>query len=254
VSLKAIIDKLDTIPEAQRALYVERDGKFMLDVEAASAEEAFASGLKRNRDETLRELAAAKKKLAAWDGVDPEEYKKLRTSAEEAERKKATAEGDFKSLEKQLVDRHAVELKGKDERIGKLNGALERHLVQAELRKVIAARKGMADMTDLLVEHGARFVRVRETDDGFAAVVTDERGNPRIADGKGTPMSLDAYVEQELMTKFPRAFEGTGSSGGGASKSTAGGGGGSPSTIAAGDTAGFLKNLAGIAKGDVKVQ
>ena len=66
-------------------------------------------------------------------------------------------------------------------------------------------------------------------------------------------MDVGAFVEQDLMTKYPRMFEGTGSSGGGASKSSDRVAG-TPKVIAAGDQAAFLKNVDKIAKGEVEVR
>ena len=209
-------------------------------------------GLKANRDEALKEAKTAKARLAAYDGVDPDEFKKLKSAAEEAERKKAAAEGDFKSLEKQLVDRHSVELAAKETAIGKLTKAVERRLVQAQLATAIAKAGGKPSMTELLVLDGARHIRVRETDEDFEAFVADEKGLPLVADGKGTPMTVDLFVEQNLKAKYPDAFNGSGSSGGGASKSTAGGGG--VRVIAAGDDQAFLANLAEIASGKAEVR
>lgn len=206
-------------------------------------------GLKTNRDEALKEAKAAKAKLAAYDGFDPEEYKALKAAAAEAERKKATAEGDFKALEKQLVDRHQAELGAKDTKLTKLQKALEKRLVDAELTRAIAAHKGEPD---LLLPYARQFVRVREVDDDYEGYIADERGNPMIADGKGTPMDFSQFVAETLMKKFPRAFEGTGSSGGGAAKSSGGGAAGIK-TIANGDGMSFLAEVENIAAGKTTV-
>lgn len=204
--------------------------------------------LKANRDEALTEAKKAKAALKAWDGKDPAKYEELVKASEEAERKKAAAEGDFTTLKKQLVDAHAKELGERDGKIGKLTKALERRLVDAELTRAIAAKKGEPD---LLLPYARQFVRVKETEDDYEGFVADERGHPLVADGKGTPMTFDVFVEERLMTKFPRAFEGTGSSGGGAAKSPVSGGG--SKVIPAGDNSAFLGNLAEIATGKVKV-
>lgn len=205
-------------------------------------------GLKANRDEALQEAKRAKAALQAYDGTDPEEYKRLKAESAEAERKKAAAEGDFKSLETKLVEKHTAELAGRDAKIAKLSRAVEQKLVQAELTKAIADKKGVPD---LLLPYAQQFVKVRETDDGYEAYVVDEKGQQAFADGRMTPMGFDSFVEQTLMTKFPRAFEGTGSSGGGASKSNAGGGG--SRQIVGTNNADFLRNVEAIAKGDAKV-
>ncbi len=206
-----------------------------------------AAIVKKDR-ELLAETKAAKAALAKFDGVDPDEFKRLKTAADEAERKKATAEGNFASLEKQLIEKHQAEIAGEKGRSTKLQSALERRLVQAELTSVIAKHRGDAD---LLLPHAAQFVRVREVEDGFEAYVADEKGNPRIADGKGTPMSFDDLVTQVLVPKYPRAFDGTGSTGGGASKSTGSVGG--TRVIAADDHRAIAANLQDIAAGKVVV-
>jgi len=207
------------------------------------------SALNAKTQELLTETKRAKDALKAYDGVDPVKYRELQTAAETAERNRAAAEGDFKSLEKQLVERHNAEVAGRDTRIGKLSKALERRLIDAELTRAIASKKGEPD---LLLPYARQFVRVRETDDDYEGFVSDERGNPMVSDGKGTPMDFGSFVEHHLMTKFPRAFEGTGSSGGGAPKSSAGGGG-NPKSITAGDNSAFISNLEAIASGKVDV-
>lgn len=218
-------------------------------VDALLAEKT--EGLKAKAQELLTEAKRAKDALRNYDGVDPDEHKRLKAAAEEAERKKATAEGDFKSLEKQLIERHSAELTARDAKLTKVQSALERRLVKDELRKTIMDKGGIPDMADLLLEYGAKYVRVRETDHDFEAYVTDANGNQRVADSVGTAMNVAAFVESELMVKFPRAFAGTGSSGSGAAKSNGGAGG--VRTIAAGDNAAFLANLEGIAKSQVSV-
>lgn len=206
--------------------------------------------IKANRDDALTEAKRAKAALKAWDGKDPAKYDALLAAAEEAERKRAAAEGDFETLKKQLVEKHGGELAARDGTIGKLRKALEKRLVDAELTRAIAAKKGEPD---LLLPYARQFVRVKETEDDFEGFIADERGTPLVADGKGTPLTFEGFVESTLMQKFPRAFEGTGSSGGGAARSNAGGGG-SPKVIAAGDKAAFQANLKGIADGTVVVR
>lgn len=218
------------------------------EIEALFAERE--KGLKANRDEALREAKKAKNDLKNFDGIDPEEFRRLKTASEEADRKKAAAEGDFSALQKQLVDKHATEIAARDAKIAKRDTWVEKSLVDAELTRAITAKKGDADG---LLPFARQFVKVRETEDGFEHYVADAKGNPLIADGQGTPMNIDAFVEQALMTKFPRMFEGTGSSGGGAPRTPAGGGGGKPFVLAS-DKDAFMKNVAKIATGEVEVR
>lgn len=216
-------------------------------VEAMIAEQV--AGLKANRDEVLRESKKFREQLKQYEGVDPEEFRTLKTRAEQEAQKRAAAEGDWKALEKQLIERHAKEREADSAHATKMQRALEQHLVRAELTKVISKHRGDPD---LLLPHAAQFVKVRETDDGFEAYVADEKGNPRIADGKGTPMDFDQLVEQVLLPKYPRAFDGTGSSGGGAAKSAGTTGG--TRVVSASDNSAFIANLEAIAKGAVEVR
>lgn len=208
------------------------------------------AGLKAKTDELLSEAKRAKNALKSYDGVDPTEFKRLKEAADQAERDKAAAAGDFKALEKQMAERHTVELSERETKISKMQRALERKVVESELVRAIAAKKGDPD---LLLPYARQYARMRETDDDFEGFVSDERGNPLVSDGKGTPMDFSAFVEQHLMLKFPRAFEGTGSSGGGAPRSSAGGGGGGPKRISAGDNNAFITALKDIANGKVTV-
>lgn len=208
------------------------------------------SGLKANRDEAVKEAKRAKDALKAYDGVDPEEFKRLKSAAEEAERKKLTEQGNFDALKKQLVDQHAKELEGRDGRIGSLTKSLERHLIDAEASRVIAELKGSVKG---LLPHVKPHIRVVEVDGEFVAQVVDSKGNPRIGDAKGGPMTISQLVEEMKSDgELSRLFEGSGSSGGGASKSGAGGGG--SKVVAAGDAVAFGQNLEGIAKGTVDVR
>jgi hypothetical protein len=231
--------------------------------------EAAVSGerdaLKAKRDEALDEAKKAKAKLQQYDGVDPEEYKTLKTKAAEAERNRLTAEGNFKELEKQitdraasekqqLLDRHKSELDGRDVQIRKLTGALERRGIKGNLTTELTKQGAKPQFIDLLVNEGSKSVRLREAGDDYEEYVSDEKGNQRIADGKGTPMTIAQLVEQDLKARFSDAFEGTGSSGGGAPKPVAsGGGGGKPKVIPAGDQKAFIDNVKEIASGKAEV-
>jgi len=219
-------------------------------VDALIAEQT--AGLKANRDELMKEAKKAKEALKGYEGVDPEEHRRLKTAAEEAERKKAAAEGDFKALEAQLVKKLAdAEAKSGAEQ-ARLRGSLDKYLIDAEAVRELAAH---SDSPALLLPHIRGQMRVVEQDGAFVARIVDSAGNVRIGKGQGSaPMTLGELIEDMKQDKtYAPAFRGTGSSGGGASRSTAGGGG-SPSVIAADDSKAFLANLEGVATGKVEVR
>lgn len=206
--------------------------------------------IKANRDEILKESKRAKEALKSYDGVDPTEFKTLKEAAQEAERKKALAEGNLEVWKKQVTDQHQKEREADGKKLTKALTALEKRKV-AKLTAALAKAEADPTMMDLLVLKGSASVRLKEGEEDWEEVISDEKGNPLIADGKGTAMDMDTFVAQVLKTQYPAAFKGTGSSGGGASKSTAGGGG--KRTISASDGAAFIKYAKEIASGEVEV-
>lgn len=219
---------------------------------AAVAERLAAEtdGLKKSQRELLAEAKAAKAKLAAYDGVDPEEFKRLKTAAEEAERKKAAAEGDFKSLEAQLVSKYEKQIEQERAEKSRYASAMEQHLIDAAIATELAKH---SDTPRLLMPHLKSQVKVLEADGQFHARVVDAQGTVRIGKGQGSsPMSIAELVEEmKSIPEYAPAFRGSGSSGGGASKSSGSAAG--QRVIQADDNAAFIANLEGIAKGTTKV-
>lgn len=211
-------------------------------------------GLKANQkaalDEAKAAKAAAKELRETWGDLDADEVRKLLSERAKAESEKAKAQGDWESREKQLTDAHAKERAKWEADNGKLKGSLRKAIVTAKLTEAITKAKGDPEY----VLHAAeQYVDVTETDDGYEAYVTDGQGNKMFSDGEGTPMGFGELVESRLIPKFPRAFDGTGSSGSGASRS-AGGAGGGQKTVSADDGDAFLSNIEGIASGEVAVR
>jgi hypothetical protein len=218
------------------------------DIEAIVAERTAA--LKQNTDQAIRELRQARAKLKDYEGVDPEEHRALKSAADEAARKQALAEGNLEVWKKQVTDQHQKEKSGLESRLAKFESFTSRTLRNDELRKALVG-KADPSMMELLVEHGSKFIHVRETDEGFEKYVGDEKGNAMVADAQGSPMTTEVFVDQVLKSKFPGAFLGSGSSGGGAPRSNAGGGG--VTTIASTNDPSFLANLDSVAAGKTQV-
>lgn len=194
--------------------------------EKLAAAEKRVEAEERAKKTILGEKKAAEARLAALEGIDPEEHQKLKAAAAEAAREKAKALGDWDAREKMIRDEMAAEhekaVKPLSLKAEKMRSALERRLVDAELTSAIARAKGVPE---LLLPHVRQHVRVKEVDDDFVAYVADKDGNPRIGDAKGSPMSFDQLVEDMKGSPiFARAFEGTGSSGSGAPSHATGGG------------------------------
>ena len=89
-ALKAVLPNLDDVDEAIKGFYVEKDGKFYLDLESIeehTANRALASSLQALRAERQKlksDLAAMKETLAKYpEDFNPEEYEELKTKLAE---------------------------------------------------------------------------------------------------------------------------------------------------------------------------
>jgi hypothetical protein len=270
--LKAIVDSLDGIPEPLQELYTLKDGRYFLDADGVedvtglkNAHESEKAARKAAKEESAR-LAA---QLKAFEGIDPAKYKELTDKLAEIDKNKEAAEkealekkGAWDQLHKQLTEKHSTELaavqaaldkvtKDKDARIASITGLLETHLVDAQATSAIAAAKGVPE---LLLPAMKPFIRVVEKDGEFQVVVLDKAGQPRIANGKGEPFTIGAFVTELASDPvYARAFEPSGAGGSGArpGAGTGGGGNGAKKTIPRGDQAAFNANLEQIAKGEV---
>jgi hypothetical protein len=215
------VDILDGLDDAVRPLYVERDGKFHLDVSGLED----TSGLKSALDKERKAARDAGAQTAAWRalGKTPEEIKALLEASEKADEEKATKAGEWDKLKAQIVAKHEVDLQAERDKGGKMRTALDRYLIDAAAVTEIAKAKGVPE---LLLPHVQRQMKVVETDDGeFVARVVDAKGDPRV-DGKGEFMAVGALIaEMRANAVFGRAFEAD-ASGGGATGGGSGGAGG----------------------------
>lgn len=215
-------EQYDSLPPAQQKLCTEKDGKYTFEFETPSE----VAGLKQNRDKVLADLKKAKEDLAGYSGIDPTKYAELVKAHEDAERAALEGKGQWQVLEqqlkdqnaqreKQLVDKHQKEIDDRESRIKSLSDALEAKLVDAE---AIAALSKHTKAVNLLMPHVKSRIKVVDEDGKFVARVIDEKGNPRIGDAQGTPMTIEQLVEEmKASDDYLRAFDANTAGGGGAS-------------------------------------
>lgn len=208
------VDSLETVPEPQRGLYKETNGKFVLDVDGYEDPVGLKSALTKEREAAK----TANRQAQAWAalGKTPEEIQALVQAQEQAERDKLTKGGEFDKLKAQMLDQHKAELSKKDERITGLTKSLERRLIDADGAAAIAAVKGSVA---LLLPHIRNAVKVVEDGGEFKVQVIDAAGNPRV-NSKGEFLSIaDLVGEMRQSEVFGRAFDASGTTGGGAGSS-----------------------------------
>ncbi len=258
MALKAIVESPEELPEGLEDHYRERDGKFLLQVEAVGGlalEDV--SGLKSTLGKTKRGLEEAQRGLAKFGDLDPERVKSDLARLEELSRLDPETEADriaenkIKARESQLLEQHKKELDSLVQGQETLKGQLQKVLIDAAATKAIAENDGAIE---LLLPHVRAQARLKQLDGGdYAVEVVGPDGTPRIGDARGAPMTIDQLVEEMRSSKaYARAFDGSGQAGGGTPSST---GGGAPAVhrVDIGDQAALNNSIEAIAKGEVTV-
>ena len=219
--LKYNVDSLEAVDEPLRALYEQDGDKFKLKVEGVED----TSGLKNALSAERKRAAELEKQTKTWKtlGRTPEEIAELVQAAEQKAQTEAERKGEWDKLRSQMNEKHALDLKQKDETIGQMRKRLQAELVDA---KAVAAISSADGVSELLLPHVQRFTKV---DDDFNVVVVDAKGDPRV-NGKGEPLSIaDLVVEMKANEIYGRAFKASGHSGSGTQPSN--GSGGMPTDI-----------------------
>jgi len=203
-------DSREAAPEGIREHLEERDGKWFFEAETSTE----VLGLKSALDKERAKASAAEREAAKFKGIgDPEKARQLLSDAEKNEQDRLKAQGDWEAREKQLQELFDKKSEQYEAEATRLRAALDKHLVEAAGTSSIAGAKGSPI---LLLPHLVKAVKVVQEGDEFVARVVDDKGNPRFADTKGTPMSIDQLVEEMRQKKeFQRAFEPSGNGGSG---------------------------------------
>jgi len=242
MTLKAVVESLEGVPEPARPLYAEKDGKFHLQVEGLVPK----ARVDEFRDNNLALKRQIDELTARFDGIDPEVARKL--AAEQA-----------KLRDKQLIEAGKV-----DELLAERTGKMKNDFEAALKTERETAQTLKTQLESLLID-GA--IRDAATKAGVRATAVDDvllRGRQtfRVVDGKAVPMEGDKPIfgragevmdVQEwvmgLTERAPHLFEPSQ----GAGARGAPGAGGNTRLISAGDNSAFIANLDAIAGRKVNV-
>ena len=229
MALKAILASLDGIDDAIKALYVEKDGKFVLDVEPV---DGFAledvNGLKTalGKERTTRERL--ERDVVKFKDLDPDKAREALAKLEELTSIDPAKEADkiantkFEAAKAQLLEKHKAELTAHAGKISSLEGLVDQLARKQEAIAAIAEHKGSVD---LLLPHVLNITKSEVTDEGVKVKVLQPDGNDRV-NGKGEPMSIRELVaEMRQSDVYGPAFEGSGQSGSGKQPGNGGTGG-----------------------------
>lgn len=211
------VASLDTVPEAFRGEYTEKDGKYHLNVDGLPD----VAGLKRAFEFERGLNEAASKKVAAWEklGVSPDDIQKRlddeRKKAEEA----ALKAGKFDEvlathLGKAKQERDAAEAilaKERDSALGVARQAIISTSLTNALTKADATAEGLIALPKLISD------RVKlDFDNGVAvqSILEADGKTPMVGSGPGGLATFDDLVK-EAIKSFPSLFKSSNAGGGG---------------------------------------
>lgn len=255
--MKAVLESLSDLPEALRAEYEEKDGKYVLKLEGEPSGYVKASQLAEAnarlvefRDNNRGLKAQVDQLMVKYDGIDPDEHKTLKEKIAELEKRGVKGGDDLSSVvQKAIADYHekAVtplqkQLEEISEREKKANDALARKDLESMLTKAgLNAGIGEKAIPDYL----RRGLETFRLEDGKPVARNGE--TPLYSKIKQTePLSIEEWAV-ELSAEAPHLFK---PSHGGSSDSGPGGTG-DQTTYDRNDDADFLKNVEKIAKGEL---
>jgi hypothetical protein len=183
----------------------------------AEAKKAFDA-----RQRAKAEADAAMEKLKAFDGVDPEEYKRLKADAAKAEEARKRKEGEFDQWRADIGKKHDEALTAERTRAEQAESRYKAKLVGLEFASAssLFGEGGKTVLTsDIAEAYFGKFVEVQEIDGRDVVVVKGHDGHVILDVKTGKPASfLDAMTEViESLPNKKHILRGSGKTGSGSS-------------------------------------
>lgn len=219
MSLVQVFEAVDAAPEEARPHLVQVGEKYILyDVEKDPRVVPLKNAFERVKGEksTLAEAMKAKEAALTETASRLEEMEKAGRGAKPEE---------YEAKLTQVREKYEAQLSAATAEREKLTGQLDTTLRRNAAIEAITASKGNVR---LLLPHVLERTQMALEGESLVVRVVDEKGNPRIADTLGTPLTIAGLVEElKKSDEFAPAFAGTGAAGGGAQGAAGGGGAGS---------------------------
>ena len=205
MALQAVVQQLDSIPEALQSAYVEKDGAFHLNVEGM-VDKSKLDDFRSNNVKLLKDLEAMQGK---FKNVDLDQYNNLLQAHNDGTDKKLMDEGKIEELFEERTKRIYQAMgfgsartkrmrEAHNEEMGKVQGENDTHrrqleglMIDASVRDS-ATKQGVAPtaMDDVIL----RAKTIFKLKDGQATPF-DSNGDVVYASGSAEPMSVDAWVK-----------------------------------------------------------
>lgn len=235
--MKPVLDTLDDVPEEIHGEYEEKDGKYVLKLDGAPPGFVPAGELAETKEkvsefrdttvgllkgvaemagvEEATDLSPLRKKLAQYEGVDPDEYRKLKEQAEELEAKGVKKAGDVNAQIQKALDNfkestvEPLQKTLQEER--EAREAAQRQAQEAHLRETVGKELTKAgaepEAMDFLIDRARSVFTIEDGE------VVAKNGN--FSPQTGDPVTVPEWVSSTALKEYGFAFKP--SKGGGAS-------------------------------------
>lgn len=197
--LPFIVDSLDAVKEEHKALYVEVDGKFRLDLQGYEDPKGLKSALQSERDAAKIAKQELKNLQTQFEGIDPEKAKTLFSQFEQNEDAKLLAEGKIdeviqKRTEKMRQEHERLYMveKGRADKAEAYANKFKQSVVQGQIVQAAIESGALSEATaDIAFLAQSQF----SLDDSGKAVAIDENGEVVIGIDGNSPLSPKEWVE-----------------------------------------------------------
>ena len=219
MALKFKFASKEQIPAEHAALYVERDGAFVLDAEGAVD--------KFRVDEFRTNNLALKKQLddlaAKYEGIDPEAVKTLLAEKARLEDEKLIKDGEVEKLVEKRTKGVLSDMEKRLHGAEQQASALSAQLLEKEIeRNVVEAATKLGLRASAIPDIKARARGVFKISGGAVAAVEADGATPLYGQDGATPLTFDEWVSRQVV-EAPHLFESN--AGGGAVGNGSGGAG-----------------------------
>jgi len=262
MALKRQLDSLDGIDDAVASLYVEKDGKYVLDVDLGDVTSKL-NEFRANNRELSAKLAKMQEKLERFKDVDPEKYHAAMDALEKIEgdeERQLIAKGKID----EVIQRRTEAMRRNYEEAMKAKGtALEQLQKERDALRGVTAKYKVEGALRKQIEKGGYRVRAGAMPDvlsrAYSVWCIDDKGNMVPAAGgktvygkDGDPLTMEEY-RARLLEEAPHLFEpGEGGGAEGGERPPKGEGG--VKVVPAGDPFAFGRAAEDIAKGKAVVR
>lgn len=249
-------DRLEDVPEADRGDYIERDGKFILDIEGGEDVSGLKSALQKEREARKAVESNLRAQVEKYKDLDPDKARMALERLQEMEDQQLLDAGKVEELLTKRTERMRVEHEQQMNALKKVHEGvigerdkatlqLSEVLIDAALTKALLGAGVRKDALDYALLKGKQVWKLR---DGEPIA---SNGESLIYGKSGTNMiSMDEWAGDILSGEAPFLFESSGGGGGmnNVARTWTGG-----TTVRLGDQRGINSNLENIASGKVTV-